>query len=114
MSESSIEQLALASCALLFLWELIRRRLVSAALAGLMLGLMFVEMNLLTCLIAVVLVSPAVFEERYKPREAKDWIRSILAAAILSGNAALLIVYGDGLPQEIRQVQSWVAQFRID
>ena len=114
MTESTTQQLAIASCVLLFVWELLHKRLVSAALSALMLGLVMIGMNLLTCLVAVVLVSPTVFEERWKPRQAKDLIRSVLAAAIIAANVALMTVYGDGLPQEIVQVQRWIQEFRIE
>ena len=93
MTAQDLQQISAVCAILLFVWELLHRRLAGALLsAAAAVCLLFVSTTSAN-FVAAVMAVPVVFEERWNPRAKKDLVRAVLAAGIIAALVTWFIGY---------------------
>ena len=93
MTALDLQQISGTCAILLFVWELLHKRLLGAVLSAIAAVCLLFVSTPSANFIAMAMAVPVVFEERWNPREKKDLIRSVLAAAVIAAAVAWFVVY---------------------
>jgi len=90
-----LQQISGICAILLFIWELVHRRVLGALLSAVAAVLLLLVSTTAAHFVAMAMAVPVVFEERWNPREKKDLIRSVLAAAVIAAAVAWFVTYSE-------------------
>lgn len=77
----------------LLIWELIHGRIAGAFLSAVATSFLLLVSSTAGSFVAMAMVVPVVFEERWNPPARKDLLRGVLAGAVIASTVAGLVIY---------------------
>ena len=93
MTALDVQQISGVCAILLFIWELVHKRVLGALLSGVAAVFLLFVSTTAANFVAMAMAVPVVFEERWNPRAQKDLVRAALAAAIIAVAVGWIVVY---------------------